>query len=216
MSHRLPVSSVAVGAILGLSGAAFADDLTPPPWRFNPGTTVQHWDFSSGPTGFTPDALPLNNSFGTPVMTPTSGAVWLPAVNGRNDVWAIAGGGLSFDIPNTGNQAHMKNLWLQVTYFGPAPGGPGYSVAGPSGVFTQVGAPITTALPGGWVHELTQWSVPVCPPFERVSIFPGLAGAQTFVDQVVIDTQCIIPSPGSASLLALGGVCALRRRRRGE
>jgi uncharacterized protein (TIGR03382 family) len=147
-------------------------------------------------------------------MTPSVGAVWLPAINGRNDVWAIAGGSLSFNVPNTGNQNHMKNLWLQVTYFGAAPtGGPGYSVAGPSGLFSPVGGPLVTALPGGWFHELTQWSTPVCPPFERVTIFPGATGAQLYIDQVVIDTQCVIPSPGSASLLALGGLVALRRRR---
>ena len=33
------------------AGPVWADDLTPPPWRFNPGTTVQHWDFSAGAGG---------------------------------------------------------------------------------------------------------------------------------------------------------------------
>src|ERR1700674_1777026 len=78
MVRSIIIRSVALSASLGLAGSALADDLTPPPWRGNPGTTVQHWDFSSGPTGFAPDALPLNNIYGTPVMIPVGGATWLP------------------------------------------------------------------------------------------------------------------------------------------
>ena len=214
MSRR--TSIVALITALGLSGAALGDDLTPPPWRFNPGTTVQHWDFSAGPGGGAPDALPLNNSYGTPTLNPTSGNIWQPTFAGRNDVWAIAGGSLQFDIPNTGLQTHQKELWLQVTFLSNAAVPPPlYAVAGLSGPFTQIGGPFNTVLPNGWVHQLTQWSTPVCPASERVAIFPGLAGVQVFVDQVVIDTQCIpVPSAGSASLLSAAGLCALRRRRR--
>ncbi len=212
---RIP-GSLAVFSILALSGSALADDLTPPPWRFTPGSTVQHWDFSAGPGGGAPDALPLNNIYGTPIMTPTSGATWIPAAAGRNDIWQIAGGPIQFDIPNTGIQTHMKNLWLQVTFLSiAAVPPPTYAVASINGPFTQVGAPIFTPLANGWVHELTQWTTPICPPFERVAIFPGLAGAQVLIDQVVIDTQCIpVPTPASASLLACAGLVSLRRRRR--
>ena len=200
-------------ALLAAAGAAHADDLTPPPWRFGPGTTVQHWDFSSGPTGFAPDALPLNNPYGTPIMSPSAGTTWLPTFGGRNDVWAIAGGALSFDVPNSGVQIHQKELWLQVTFFGFAPSlSPGYTVAGPSGPFTQISSQIT-ALPGGWNHELTKWKVGVCPPFERVAILPNTAGAQLLIDQVVIDTICAVPSPGAAGLLAAAGLVVVRRRR---
>ena len=69
-------AAVALLSLVALCGIARADDLSPPPWRFTPGSTVQHWDFSSGPAGFTPDALPLNNSYGTPIMTPTTGTTW--------------------------------------------------------------------------------------------------------------------------------------------
>jgi len=202
-------------SLLALTAApALADDLTPPPWRFNPGTTVQHWDFSGGPLGGAPDALPLNNPYGTPMMVPTTGTNWLPGFGGRNHLWDITGGSLQFDIPNTGNSAHIKNLQIQVTYLGIAPAiGPGYVVSGPNGLFTQVGGPTITTLPNGWLHEVTTWTIGVCPPFERITIAPGLVGVQMILDQVVIDTQCIVPSPASASLLALGGLCALRRRR---
>jgi hypothetical protein len=215
MARSSIIGSVALFATIGLSTSAWADDLTPPPWRFNPGTTVQHWDFSSGATGFSPDALPLNNPYGSPIMTPTTGAFWVPSIAGRNDLWAIAGGSLNFDIPNTGVQTHQKELWLQVTYLAnSAVPPPSYAIASSSGPFTMIGGPFNTNLANGWVHQLTQWAVPVCPPSERVAIFPGLAGAQVFIDQVVIDTQCIpVPSAGTASLLGLGGLTMLRRRR---
>jgi uncharacterized protein (TIGR03382 family) len=209
------LGSIALFTALGLSGSALADDLTPPPWRGNPGTTVQHWDFSSGPSGFAPDALPLNNIYGSPLMTPSSGDTWLASAFGRNDIWAIAGGSLDFDIPNTGVQSHQKDLWLQVTFLSNAAvPPPSYAVTSSFGPFIPIGAPIDTFLANGWVHELTEWHTPICPSTERVSFFPSLAGAQVLVDQVVIDTQCIpVPSPGSVALLGFSGLVALRRRR---
>ena len=213
MTRRI-LLSLALSTVL--AGSALADDLTPPPWRFNAGTTVQHWDFSSGPTGFAPDALPLNNSYGSPAMIPAGGATWLPAFSGRNDVWDITAGALNFDIPNVGMPTHQKDLWLQVTFFGLAPViNPAIVVASSSGAnFNLVGGPFNTILPNGWVHQLTQWNLPVCPQLEHVTISPGFAGAPMVIDQVVIDTQCIIPSPAAASLLGLGSLTALRRRRR--
>lgn len=205
----------AVLALTAIAAPALADDLTPPPWRFTPGSTVQHWDFTAGNVVTSPpDALPLFNSFGTPIFQPSSGAIYTASAAGRNNIWAIAGGPITFDIPNTGNQNNMKNLWLQVTYLSiAAVPPPTYSVASINGPFTFVSSTITP-VGNGWVHELTQWTTPVCPPFERIAIFPGLAGAQVLIDQVVIDTQCIpIPSPASASLLACAGLIALRRRR---
>jgi len=211
--NRNLARSLAVTVACAAAGPALADDLTPPPWRFSAGTTVQHWDFSSGPTGVAPDALPLNNIYGSPFMG-SSGAAWLPSFGGRSDVWDLAGGALHFDIPNTGVLTHQKELWLQVTFaIGPAsPFPPAYSVAGPTGLFTPIGGFITM-LGNGWAHQLTQWAIPNCPPFERVTIQPAIPAIQLVIDQVVIDTRCIVPTPGTASLLALSCLCALRRRR---
>lgn len=207
-------NACALSFVALFAGPTIADDLSPPPWRFNPGTTVQHWDFSAGPLGGPPDAGPFFNPHGVPIMVPTTGTNWLPTFAGRNDLWDITGGSLQFDIPNTGNSAHLKNLQIQVTYFGLAPViGPSYVVSGPNGLFTQVGGPTITSLANGWVHEVTTWTIAICPPFERITIAPGLVGTQMILDQVVIDTQCIVPTPATASLLALGGMCALRRRR---
>lgn len=214
---RSAVAAPAIAVAILATSAVRADDLTPPPWRFQPGTTFQHWDFSAGPGGGAPDAPGVNlfNPYGTPILTPGGGAGWLPSFGGRNDVWGLASaaglGSLAFDVPNTNVSQHQKDLWLQITYFGTAPS---WTVAGPTGVFGLTAGPITTPLANGWFHELTEWNVATCPPFERVSISPNTAGAVLFVDQVVIDTQCYpIPTPGGAALLGLAGLSLLRRRR---
>lgn len=205
---------VAAAGIGMIANTVNADDLTPPSWRGNPGTTVQHWDFNSGPNGQLPDALPLNNPFGTPIMNSMFGS-WMPTFAGRNDVWDISAGHLEFEVPNSGMVTHTKELWLQVTYFGgAAPAiGPGVSIAGPTGPFTLLNTS-TMSIGNGWFHELTQWSAGQCPQWERVTITPSTAGVITVIDQVVIDTYCKVPTPGSLALLGLGGLCAARRRRR--
>jgi hypothetical protein len=109
---------------LSLAPVALADDLTPPPWRFQPDTTFQHWDFSSGPTGGAPDGPGVNlfNPNGLPTLTPVGTATWQPTFAGRNNVWSVfTGGQLVFDVPNHNNPLHQKELWLQITYFAPAP-----------------------------------------------------------------------------------------------
>jgi hypothetical protein len=201
---------------MSLAGSALADDLTPPPWRFGPDTTFQHWDFSAGPIGGPPDAG-LFNPFGVPMMTPGGGAAFLPAFSGRSNVWSLGTGSLNFDIPNDlMPPPHQKELWLQITFFAGAVGlvPPGISVTSPLGPFVPIAAPSYTMLPGGWVHQLTKWSLPACPGVERVTIFPQQPGLNQFIDQVVIDTNCFaVPGPGSAALLAMGGMLALRRKR---
>ena len=210
-------SAASLLAILAVSTSAFADDLSPPPWRFGAGTTVQHWDFSAGPAGGVPDALPLFNPYGAgPLLSPLAPAAWFPNLMGRNHVWNISaggGGGLDFFVPNTGNSANQKELWLQLTYWVPVPAGPpGVQVTSGSGPFTQISSQIT-ALPGGWFHELSVWTVPICPQKEVVHIFPQ--GVVSYIDQVVIDTRCYpVPTPSAAATLALGGLVAVRRRRR--
>ncbi len=147
-------------------------------------------------------------------MSPVGAATWLPAFAGRNNVWDISNGGLNFDVPNTGVAIHQKDLWLQITFFGPAPTvNPALFVFSSSGTpFTLIGGPIDTPLANGWVHQLTQWHIPVCPQAEHVTIQP--LGVPLTVDQVVIDTECYaVPAPAAASLLGMSGLLALRRRR---
>ena len=210
------VRTASMLAVLSLAAPAFADDLSPPPWRFTPGSTVQHWDFTAGSAAGPPDALPLNNPYGTPILIPTGGANYQTTFMGRNNVWNLnsttGAGSLDFFVPNTGNALNQKNLWLQITYWSPLPGGPlGVGINSTSGPFTQLSS-LITPLPGGWFHELSIWNIAVCPQSEIVHIFP--MGTVGYVDQVVIDTQCIpIPAPTAVAPLTLAGLLAARRRR---
>src|SRR5436190_4836706 len=104
--HRTTSAVLMSALFAGAAAPAFADDLTPAPWRFGAGTTFEHWDFSAGPIGGPPDAPGTNlfNPYGTPIMTPTLGATWLPAASGRTNVWFLGGTSmLTFDVPNTAN-----------------------------------------------------------------------------------------------------------------
>ena len=205
-------------ALCLIAAPALADDLSPPPWRFNPGTTVQHWDFNAGPGGGAPDALPYNNPYGVgAILTPLAPAQWLPNFLGRNDVWnlntAAGAGGLDFFVSNTGNAFNQKNLWLQITYWMPTPpiSTIGVAITSGSGPFTQLSSTITP-LAGGWFHELSVWNVGSCPQKEVVHLFP--MGTLAYIDQVVIDTQCIpIPAPSAAAAFGLAGIALMRRRR---
>jgi hypothetical protein len=215
MARKEMLVAVALSCGLSLAGSALADDLTPPPWRFGPDTTFQHWDFTGGPAGGPPDAG-VFNPFGVPTLAPAG--VWLPVFSGRTAVWDISSGSLSFTVPNDPMPPpHAKELWLQVTFFAGTAGviPPALSVISPLGPFGMIAAPAFTPLGGGWVHELTKWGITQgCPQFERVTISSGQPGIVQCIDQVVIDTRCFaIPAPGSAALVAMGGLIALRRKR---
>lgn len=194
---------------------SYADDLTPPTWRGNAGTTVQHWDFSSGPTGTAPDAGPFNNPNGVPFLTAPNPTNWLSSFAGRNDVWALNGtDSLSFLVPNFNQPNHQKEVVVQITFWALAafPPSIGSTLAGPGGLFTPISSSMT-ALGNDWFHEVTVWHTNVCPPFERLTISPPIPGVTSWVDQVVIDTRCYpIPTPGALALLGVAGVMSRRRR----
>ncbi|MBL8762974.1 MAG: hypothetical protein JNM07_01730 [Phycisphaerae bacterium] len=210
------MTAVLAGA--GAAAPALADDLIPPPWnRFGPGTTAQSWDFFAGPAGGPPDGGLLFNPYGVPNLTPSNPGNWLPFSNLRNHVWAVNGNDpLDFTIPNDGpDPTAIKDVWLQVTYLGPAPLSFGINWSSSFGPAVQVGASIITQLADGWTHDASLWRFNGCPELERLRITPPVPGTTIFVDQVVIDTKCYVPAPGGLGLGAACGVVALRRRRRG-
>lgn len=204
-------------AALAWTAPILADDLIPPPWpRFSPGSTVQAWDFSAGSGGGAPDALPFSNPYGTPFLTVTDPANFLPTWNGRNDVWAVNDlDFLRFDIPNDGpNLSAIKDVWLQITYNNQPPVVGGVSLTSTLGPAMLIGTPTITPLANGWTHEASLWRFNGCPSSETLILTPPVFGTVLWVDQVVIDTSCYVPEPTSAALGVLAGVGILRRRRR--
>jgi hypothetical protein len=197
-----------------LGRAAMADDLNPPPWRGQPHSTFQHWTFGPNAPSGAPDGG-LNNPNGTPTMSASDGGTFYnPEAGNRIGVWGITNGSLDFRIPNDDDpDAIFKYIWIQVTWQGQALP----EIMGQSSTqtpFTLLGPPTTGSPPDGWNHTTWVFTIKECPPFEIFSIFNSiLTGTTLLIDQVVVDTICIVPSPGAAAFMLPGLLLAARRRR---
>jgi hypothetical protein len=193
----LVVSTVGVGA--------WADDLNPPPWRGQPGTTFGRWEF------LTPDPQPLpdvgNYPYGPPstTITPGIGQNWLPMWEGREGVWPLSGE-IFVDIPNRPEPLPYKDIWIQLTWAQQAPN------VWPVVSEVQFGVPATlineVPLEGVWIHSTYKIRLEPNPAWETILI----TGAVN-VDELVIDTICA-PEPTSLVLFGLGVFSVLRRRLR--
>jgi len=203
-------------AVAGVSASwAVADDLNPPPWRGQPDTTFQHWGFLPNSPSGAPDSG-LNNPNGDPLMTPSDGgAFYEQQVGNRIGVWGITSGDLRFFIPNDDEpDAIEKFIWIQVTWQGQAlPGLSGFSSN--DHPMVPVGDPVSSLLPDGWNHTTWIFRLDECPDFEIVFLRNNdPTGGTVLIDQVVIDTICIVPTPGVGALAIMGLGIAARRRRR--
>lgn len=206
---------------------ALAGDNFPPPWPRTdatgqplPDVTFQCWTFPTAaapippdPDFWNPHGLPLGPRIipANPNMPP----IWLPEFGGRVGVWCLNPGDmLEFDIPNWFMPPpHEKDIWVQIKHlFAPPrvdviyPAGPGL-LSSPA--FPAAGGPVGP--PGTpWMETAYAATLPFCPQFETIKI---TAFEQMYIDQVCVDTWCRIPAPGTLTLLGLGGLVAVRRRR---
>ncbi|MBX3380546.1 MAG: hypothetical protein KF805_10660 [Phycisphaeraceae bacterium] len=212
MSRTLRTLPAVLVAVAGFSASwAQADDLNPPPWRGQLHSTFQHWTFPVANPSGAPDVW--NNPSGTPQMTPSDNSQYFPEFNGRTGVWCLPlEGDLRFRVPNDNDpDALYKIIWIQVTWLGAIlPDAGGESSTGKP--FQLTADPQTVQLPDGWNHTTWEFIIPECPDFE-IAFLRNLATAPLYIDQVVIDTICIVPSP-STSVLALAGLVVAGRRRR--
>ena len=221
---RLVVPVAAIAAPLAVPLGAQADDLVRPVFRHTPGSTVQHWDFSAGAAGGTPDAPPYSNPYGMPVLVPGAGTSWRQAeperrerdgtiTAARRGVWMVdAGTSLEFRVPSDRARPTGRFVQVQVTYIGSVPevivGGleRGEACPGTLIAFSE------RALEDGWTHGVWEFSVPGCPGGQLVTVLVPATAAGSVLDQVVIDTF-IVPE-GAAGGLLLAAMAAGRRRRR--
>jgi hypothetical protein len=194
------------GVTLGLiTSPALGDDLNPPAWRGQPGTTFGKWEFS------TSDANPLPEPgyiypWGLPGTTVTPGLFqsWMPEWGGRQGVWPLSGE-IVTTIPNRPEPLPYKDIWVQLTWAQQAPN------VFPTVSETRFGVASTIVqeipLPDGWFHTTYQIHLEPNPDWERLLI----TGAVN-VDEMAIDTICA-PEPSTLCLLAMGTLAILHRRR---
>lgn len=193
-----------------LTPAAMADDWFPPPWRGEPGTTWQGWEFDTD----IPDPLPDFgvNPYGDPtiIVQPGIGQQWLPDWEQRPGVWPLSGT-INVDIPNSPIPNPFKEIWVQLTWLPQVQGEYALEIWGESELFPGVQVPAhevnNEILPDGWNHTTFSIILEPNPPFEHIFI-----GGTVMVDELVIDTWCV-PEPATMSLMGIAGLVALRRRR---
>jgi hypothetical protein len=195
--------TVGLLAIVLASSVAWADDLNPPPWRGQPGTTFGMWEF------MTPNPNPLpdvgNYPYGLPTTQITTGLFqqWMPTWNGRQGVWPLSGE-IYVTIPNNPVPNPYKDIWIQLTWDQQAPN------VFPAVSETRFGVPSTliqrVPLGGTWFHDVYQIHLEPNPAWEQILITGAIN-----VDEMVIDTICA-PEPAALVLLGLGSLFLIRRR----
>lgn len=198
---RLLIAAVVAAFVLSLAGSLLADDFAPPTWRGSDGSTSQAWEF---PTDAAQDvvAVPYSNIYGTPLadIVPAPEKNWLPLYEGRTGVWPLSGS-IEATIPNLDNENPYKDIYIQLTWAQtPCPSTPFvwemYSGKDAT-LVSQVQVPGTV-----WYHSIYTIHLEPNPDSEIVKIQGDI-----YVDEVVIDTQCV-PEPAGL-LVLLSGVGSL-------
>ncbi len=203
------------------SGIARADDLAPPPWRFQTGSTVQHWEFSTPNLG-PPDGLPFFNPNGTPFFSfiDPGNTLWLPSAGSRNGIWQISNiaghsNQLWFDVPNYNMPELEKIYYVQLTWLSPIPTLVFGASVNVGGTIFPLSVVSNQSLPEGWFHTVLSVRLPGCPDRERliVEMLAQHQGETALIDQVVFDTLCV-PEPSGLAFAGLGAAAWIAARRR--
>jgi len=205
--------ALALISIFAFAASAFADDLNPPPWRGQPGTTFALWEF------YTPNPNPMPdqwmNPFGPPATTVTPGFLqnWWALWGGREGVWPLSGT-IVTRIQNYPTANPYKDIWIQITWAQQAVNE--FPVIRVDQTYAQLLGSINLGPTGEQTGDGTWWhstySLRLFPnPTQETVIIEGAI----MVDELVIDTICV---PEPSSLIALSGLVgfvgvAWRRRR---
>ena len=189
------------------------------PWnRGYPGSTYQHWQFSSS-TSNTPDDY--NNPYGDPSFEFESPSNWgwnpsMPGPDGPDvSAWTLGTesgtGTLILHVPNNPDPNEIKYIFLQITStkfptvtpVGGGSGGPYTSGTWPTGVGS-------VQEDNGWYTYNWGLTIEPNPEYEDIVIDVPF---DTSIDQIVVDTICT-PEPATMALLAIGGLVTLLKRKR--
>lgn len=209
-------ASILTGVVLLFSvvgvPSAQADDLFPPSWRGQEGTTFAVWEFLTGEEYSSPDVI--FNPYGDALahVWPGSGAGYQPTWGGREGVWPLSGV-IKIGIDNRPEPLPYKDIWVQITWTSEGPGGHPLVQEFLTGARAELVNQITLEPTGEqppsgeyWIHSTYLIHLEPNPSYEIVRIH-----GKVLVDEVVVDTICA-PEPGSMALLAIGGLITMRRR----
>ena len=199
---------VCIAVVLATGSMAFADDLFPPPWRGDEGSTFQEWGFG------TPDPFPMpdfvDNPYGIPLLTVDTPSDWFDFVDGHQGVWPLSGE-IDVFIPNRPSPLDYKEIDIQLVWkpseLCPSPTLPDEPIFGVVPFEFQLAFRHDMDLGGGWVFTKYWIMMSPNPSEEWLSIKGNI-----MVDQLVIDTICI-PEPATIALLGFGALSLLRRKR---
>ncbi len=188
--QMLVLLAVAVGLLGG--SVARGEDVAPD-WRGNPGTALGGWKFEKGDTKPAPDRSknPSDRKPDSSLEVEGTAVYFDTALSGRKGAWKLVdtpnppapGGRMVVRIPNVDDQQGIKEMWIQITYLGTL-GEPDLGVPNVFQRFDSKKNPVGD----GWVHWVTKWTSPVCPPTEEITIKPGLK--PVLIDELFVDTIC--------------------------
>ncbi len=206
-------------AVLAVAGTALADDLNPPPWRGDPGSTFQHWTFDTDVTGLSsipPDYI--DNPYGTATIVDTyaTSSEWWDLYMGRQGVWH-AYWYFWIDIDNDPIERPYKEIQIQWTYYYDDPNG--WDNGRPKPSLDWPGAPFTNTvelideypLLDNWYYAIWKIMIWPNPDFESIYVVADDGYSELWFDQIVVDTICI-PESATLGLIALAGLVFFRRR----
>lgn len=198
--------AAALCAILAGVTTASADDLYPPDWRHDPGSTYQAWEFSTNANPAIPDEL--LNPYGDPTAA-IAGSFpytrWKSEDMGHQGVWTFEDYML-LTIPNNPVPNELKLIQIQITFYADAGSTPEILTLPEFGELDEIHK---IQIDDYYWHGTYLLSIEPNPDSEQIYILPR--DCTLYVDELVVDTICI-PEPATALLLLVPGIALLRRR----